>query len=159
MVEGLKHLVHELTKWGDDQIDMFQQNDFWLERELVQLYKLYFDISDKGVEGAHFEGLPHIHYGNIRINLAYNFSTFGYYPVVNTAHMGNLSAGYDTADALDQLADIIAELKVVDWLNQQGREMDGLRYFTYAFETRIRARLIPLLNYLQEQVLPLATAV
>ena len=156
MIEGLRHIVHELTKWGDEQIDMFQQNDQWLERELVQLYKLYFDISGEGMEGNAFNDLPSFHYGDIRINLAYNFPTFGYYPV--TGIEGSLSDG-DMVDALDQLADIIADLKVVDWFYKQGREMDGIHYFSFVFQSRIRSRMVPLLNYLTNHSVGLAKAV
>lgn len=159
MVESLKHIVHELAKWGNDRIDMFQENEFWLERELVQLYKLYFDISEKGFSGERVENLPQVHYGNLRINLAYNFPSFGFYPVANLHSTALGQPEWDTVDALDQLADVLAELKIVDSLYRQGREEDALHYFTFAFQNRIRTRLLSLLHYLKTQAPVMAAAV
>ena len=152
MVSSLKHTVSELIKWGEGFLEIFEQNDLVIERELVQLYKVYYDIPSTVVVPSSITDLPKFRYGNIRINISFNFPNFGFYPVFLPQSRPNIyQPHWETKDAMDDLAVIIYHLHEVQWLFSQNREGEAIGHFKGLFDRKLRVAIINLLNYLRNQ--------
>ena len=153
MEERLQHVVHELSKWGSEKLDMLPQKEALLERELVGLYQLYCDMTERGVSPVSYPEIPTPQYGTVRLKVAYNFPQLSGYEVADgAAHKLAIE------DALEQLSDIVAEMQSIHWLHQQKRDVDALRYFTFIFENRLRRKILPLLVYLNTPGTPMVKA-
>ena len=85
-----------------------------LERNLVKIYNLYFDINyqfdDRDYPDFDKSRLP-----DIRHNVSTNFSDFGYYKtVLDFDDIDNLKE-CGIGDAIDDLTDIIIDLLEIKW--------------------------------------------
>ena len=108
MTELIK-AINEIIKYGIQPNLAVPDKEKLLERHLVKIYDLYFDIEYKFDESI-FPDFDNSQLPNIRQNLESNFKDYGLYKtVLDVSDLDNVE---DNAigDAIDDLTDIIIDL-------------------------------------------------
>ena len=142
--------INEIVKYGLQPNLTVINKEKLLERDLVKIYNLYFNIKfdfDK-TDYADFNktNLPHI-----RQNIESNFNDFGYYKtILDINDIDNLQ---DNAigDAVDDLSDILVDLLEIKWRIENNSLADGLWFFELTFYSHIQQHILDLLNYMKQK--------
>lgn len=141
--------INEIVKYGLEPNVEEQDKERRLERNLVKIYNLYFqiDYAEDDNEYPEFEKS----YDEIRKNVESNFKDYGYYKKI--ADINNLDNFDDVVvgDAIDDLTDIILELLEVKSRIENNGMNDGPYYFEFAFSSHIQSHLINLLKYINQK--------
>jgi hypothetical protein len=142
--------INEIVKYGLHPNLIVADKEKLLERHLVKIYDLYFDIEYEFDENDYPEfdksQLP-----DIRSNITSNFIDFGFYKtVLDIYDFVNLK---DSAlgDAIDDLSDIIIDLLEVKWRIQNNSLADGLWFFELIFHSHTQQHIIDLLNFMKQK--------
>lgn len=106
--------------------------DFVLEKNLVNIYKLYFDVDYKS-DGKEYDAFDKPVLPDVRRYVESNFKDFGYYKVVLDLYNLNIRDDTGFGDAIDDLTDIILDLLEVKWRIENNSVNDGLHYFKLNF--------------------------
>ena len=120
-----------------------------LERSLVKIYNFYFEIE------SNFDEIDYPDFDNsmlpdIRANVTSNFSEFGWYKIANDITNFDNMDDVLTADAIDDLSDIIIDLLETKWRIENNSYNDGTWYFKLAFDTHTKQHILDLLNYITQ---------
>lgn len=142
--------INEIVKYGLNQDLAVVKKEGLLEKDLVTIYNLYFDIRFDFDEKEYAEfdkaNLP-----NIRQNIESNFKDFGFYKtVLNINDLENLEDN-GIGDAIDDLSDIITDLLEVKWRIENNSLSDGLWFFEFTFESHLKQHILNLLNYMKQK--------
>jgi hypothetical protein len=121
-----------------------------LERNLVKLYALSFDINYK-FDSTDYPEIDKSAFPNIRQYVVSNFKDFGFYKTfLDINDLDNLN---DNAigDAVDDLSDIITDLLEIKWRIENNSVEDGLWFFELIFHSHTQQHIIDLLNFMKQK--------
>ena len=142
--------IKEIVKYGLNPNFTETDNDKLLERNLVKIYDLYFEIEYKFDE-RDFPDCEKIEYSKIRQNVTINFKDFGLYKTtLDISDIDNLSEN-EIGDALDDLTDIIIDLLEIKERIENNSLDDGLWFFELTFYTHTQQHILNLLNFMKQK--------
>ena len=143
-------IINEIVKYGLQPNLTITDKEKLLEKSLVKIYNLYFDIKfdfdEKDYQDFDKSNLP-----NIRQNIESNFKDFGFYKtILDIKDFHNLEDS-SIGDAIDDLNDILIDLLEVKWRIENNSLADGLWFFQLAFYSHIQQHILDLLNYMKQK--------
>lgn len=142
--------IDEIIKYGLQSNLNAIDKEKLLERHLVKIYDLYFDIEYKFDE-TYYSDFDKSKLPNIRLNVESNFKEFGFYKtVLDINDIDNLK---DNAigDAIDDLSDIITDLIEIKWRIENNSLADGLWHFELIFYGHTQQHILDLLNFMKQR--------
>ena len=142
--------INEIVKYGIHPNLTVTDKEKLLERDIVKIYGLYFDIEYKFDE-ADFADFDKSQLPDIRQNVESNFQDYGYYKtILDINDIDNLK---DNAigDAIDDLSDIITDLLEIKWRIENNSLADGLWFFELTFYSHTQQHILDLLNYMKQK--------
>ena len=142
--------INEIVKYGLQPNLTVTDKEKLLERHLVKIYSLYFDIEYKFDE-TDFPDFDKVQLLNIRQNVESNFKDFGFYKtILDIYDIDNLK---DNAigDAIDDLSDIIIDLLEIKWRIENNNLADGLWFFELIFYSHTQQHILDLLNFMKHK--------
>ncbi|MBI1305758.1 MAG: DUF5063 domain-containing protein [Bacteroidetes bacterium] len=149
---GLIPTINEIVKYGlqpNLTTDKDERNKL-LEKSLVKIYNLYFDI-EYTFDETDFADFDKQKLPEIRPNVESNFPDFGLYKtVIDYTDLDN-KAGHGIGDAIDDLTDIIIDLLEIKWRVETNSMADGLWCFQLTFYGHTQQHILDLLNYMKQK--------
>lgn len=144
--------INEIVKYGlqpNLTTDKDERNKS-LEKSLVKIYSLYFDI-EYTFDETNFPDFDKHQYSDLRQNIESNFPDFGFYKTV--IDFNDLDNKVDDAigDAIDDLTDITLDLLEIKWRIETNSLADGLWYFQLIFYSHTQQHILDLLNYMKQK--------
>lgn len=142
--------INEIVKYGLEPNSNVVDKEKLLEKNLVKIYSLYFDIEYKFDE-TEFSEFKETEYSDIRKNVTSNFPELALYKtILDINDIDNLK---DNAigDPFDDLTDIILDLLQIKWRIENNSLADGLWYFELIFYAHTQQHIVDLLNYLKQK--------
>ena len=142
--------INEIIKYGIEPNLTTSDKEKMLEKSLVQIYNLYFNIAYKFDETEYPE-FEIIEYSEIRQIVTSNFKDFGLYKtMLDIKDIDNLK---DNAigDSIDDLTDIIRDLLEIKWRIEKNSLADGLWFFELIFYSHTQQHILDLLNYMKQK--------
>lgn len=142
--------INEIVKYGLEPNLTTADKEKLLERNLVKIYSLYFDIKYTFDE-TDFPDFDNSQLPDIRQNVRSNFNDFGFYKtILDINDIDNLK---DNAigDAIDDLSDIIADLLEIKWRIENNSLADRLWYFELVFYSHTQQHILDLLNFMKQK--------
>jgi len=142
--------INEIVKYGLQPDLTVTDKEKLLERHLVKIYDLYFDIEYKYDE-TDFAEFDKTEYSEIRQNVTSNFRDFGFYKTI--LDINDIDNKKDNAigDALDDLTDIILDLLEIKWRIENNSLADGLWFFELTFYSHTQQHILDLLNFMKQK--------
>jgi len=150
MNEIIVSVIDEIVKYGlqPNLIEIDKEKS--LEKNLVKIYNLYFDIEFEHDE-TDYPDFDKIKYSDIRRNVESNFKNFGFYKIIiDINDIDNLKDN-GIGDAIDDLTDIILDLLEVKWRIETNSLADGLWYFELVFYSHTQQHILDVLNYMKQK--------
>jgi hypothetical protein len=142
--------INEIVKYGLQSNLTVSDKEKLLERHLVKIYDLYFDIEYIYDERS-FPDIYDSQITGIRRNVESNFKDYGFYKTsFDINDIENLEDN-TIGDAVDDLCDIIIDLLEVKWRIENNSLADGLWYFQLIFQSHTQQHIIDLLNYMKQK--------
>jgi hypothetical protein len=142
--------INEIVKYGLQPNLNVTDNEKLLEKDLVKIYSLYFDIKFD-FDKTDYPDFDKSNLPNIRQNIASNFKDFGYYKaILDINDIDNLQESA-IGDPIDDLNDITIDLLEVKWRIENNSLADGLWFFELIFYDHIQQHLLDLLNYMKKK--------
>ncbi|MCA0237776.1 MAG: DUF5063 domain-containing protein [Bacteroidetes bacterium] len=142
--------INEIVKYGLHPNLTVTDKERLLERHLVKIYDLYFDIDYKFDE-TDFPDFDKSQLPDIRQNVASNFKDFGFYKtILEINDIDNLKDGA-IGDAIDDLSDIIIDLLEIKWRIEINSLADGLWFFQLTFYGHTQQHILNLLNFMKQK--------
>ncbi len=142
--------IDEIAKFGLYPNFSPTDKEKLLEKNLVKIYSLYFEIEYKFDETDYPEFVEN-EYSEIRKNVTNNFPDFGLYKTRLDIKNINDSSDNGMGDAIDDLTDVILDLLEVKWRLEHNSLADGLWYFHLIFPSHTQQHILDLLNYLKQK--------
>lgn len=144
--------INEIVKYGLQPNLTTDKNERskLLEKSLVKIYSLYFDIeyTFDETDSADFDKQKLL---KIRQNVESNFPDFGLYKkVIDFTDLDN-KVDDGIGDAIDDLTDIILDLLEIKWRIETNSLADGLWYFQLIFYSHTQQHILDLLNYMKQK--------
>lgn len=142
--------IKEIIKYGLQPNLLITDKEKLLERNLVKIYSLYFEIEYKFDE-TDYPDFDKLQLTEIRQNVESNFKGFGFYKTV--LDINDIYSLNDNAigDAIDDISDIITDLIEIKWRIENNSFADGLWYFQLVFSTHTQQHILSLLNYMKQK--------
>lgn len=142
--------INEIVKYGlQPNLNVIDKEKL-LEKDLVKIYNLYFDIEYKFDE-TEYPSFDRGKLPNIRQNIENNFKDFGFYKtILDINDIDNLKDNA-VGDAIDDLNDITLDLLEIKWRIENNSLADGLWYFQFIFHAHTQQHILDLLNYLKQR--------
>ena len=142
--------INEIVKYGLQPNLAVTDKEKLLEKNLVNIYNLYFEIKYKFDE-TDFPDFDKEQFPDIRQNVKSNFKDYGLYKTVldinDIDNLGDAGIG----DAIDDLTDIIRDLLEVKWRIEHNSLADGLWFFELIFHGHTQQHILDLLNYMKQK--------
>lgn len=142
--------INEIVKYGLQPNLIVTDKKKMLEKDLVKIYNLYFDIK-YDFDETEYPDFVKANFPNIRQNIESNFEDFGFYKTIldinNTDNLQDNAIG----DAVDDLSDIIIDLLEIKWRIENNSLADGLWFFQLSFYSHIQQHILDLLNYMKQK--------
>lgn len=142
--------INEIVKYGLQANLTVTDKEKLLERHLVKIYNLYFDI-EYTFDEADYKDFDKSQHPEIRQNVERNFKDYGIYKtILDINDIDNLK---DNAigDSIDDLSDIISDLLEIKWRIENNSLADGLRFFELIFCSHTQQHILNLLNYMKQK--------
>ncbi len=142
-------IIDEIARFGLEPNVAIDNKELHLERNLVQLYCSYFEVAYVADESDYPDidlSLP-----SLRENIESNFPGFGFYDVVLDINKIGLPKNIGTADAVDDLYDIIKDMLEVKWRLQNNSAANGLWFFRFIMNAHTKAHILGLLTFLHQR--------
>jgi hypothetical protein len=142
--------INEIVKYGLQPNLTVTDKEKLLEKDLVKIYNLYFDIKFD-FDKTDYSDFDKTTLPNIRQNIESNFKDFGFYKtVLDIYDIDNLQ---DSAigDAIDDLNDITIDLLEIKWRIENNSLADGLWFFELIFFGHTQQHIIDLLNFMKQK--------
>jgi hypothetical protein len=149
-VKELIPTINQIIRFGLEPNLVLTDKEKVLEKYLVKLYSLYFDIQYKFDE-RDFPEFDEPEYSNIRQNVTSNFKDFSFYKtILDINDIDNLK---DDAigDAVDDLTDILIDLLEIKWRIENNSLHDGLWFFELIFYSHTQQHILDLLNFMKKK--------
>lgn len=142
--------INEIIKYGLQPNLNVTDKEKLLEKDLVKIYNLYFEIEYKFDE-TEYPSFDRGKLPNIRQNIENNFKDFGFYKTI--LEINDIDNLKDNAvgDAIDDLSDITFDLLEIKWRIENNSLVDGLWYFQFIFHGHTQQHILDLLNYLKQR--------
>ena len=142
--------INEIVKYGLQPNLIVADKEKLLEKDLVKIYNLYFEINYK-FDGIEFKDFDKKKLPNIRQNIESNFTDFGFYKTI--LDINNIDNLRDNAigDAIDDLTDIVTDLLEVNWRIENNSLADGLWYSQLVFHGHTQQHILDLLNFMKQK--------
>lgn len=142
--------INQIVRFGIQPNLTVNNSDEFLERNLIKIYNLYFDIEFEFDE-TEYPDFDKSKLPDIRQNIETNFKNFGLYKTFFVIE--NLSESDECliGDAFDDLTDIIIDLLEIKWRIESNSIADGLWFFEMIFYIHTKQHIINLLNYLKRR--------
>ena len=142
--------IDKIIKYGLQPNLVETDKEKLLERNLVKIYNLYFDIEFE-FDKTDFLDFDKSKLPNIRENVKSNFKDFGLYKtVIDINDLDNLKEN-SISDAVDDLTDIIIDLLEIKWRIETNNLADGLWYFELIFYSHTQQHILDLLNFMKQK--------
>ena len=142
--------INKIIKYGLQANLVETDKEKLLERNLVKIYNLYFDIEFE-FDKTDFLDFDKSKLPNIRENVESNFIDFGLYKmVIDISDLDNLKEN-SIGDAVDDLTDIIIDLLEIKWRIETNSLADGLWYFELIFYSHTQQHILDLLNFMKNK--------
>lgn len=142
--------INEIVKYGLESNLTTPLKEKELEKHLVKIYSLYFDIEFKFDE-KNYPDIEKTEYAYIRKNVTSNFKDFGFYKKVsNIEVIDNLNDNI-ISGALDDLTDIIYDLLEIKLRIENNSLADGLWFFELIFYSHTQQHILDLLKYMKQR--------
>jgi hypothetical protein len=132
--------INEIVKFGLQSNLTVTDKEKLLEKNLVKIYNLYFDIEFEYDETDYPE-FDKSKFPDVSRNVGDNFKDFGYYELQNDL-VGN---------AIDDLTDIIFDFLEIKWRIETNSLADGLWYFQLIFRSHTQQHILDLLNFMKQK--------
>ena len=132
--------INEIIKYGLQSNLAVTDKEKLLEKNLVKIYNLYFDIEFEFDETDYPE-FDKSKFSDVSRNVSDNFKDFGYYKLQNSL----------VGDALDDLTDVIFDLLEIKWRIETNSLADGLWYFQFVFYSHTQQHILDLLNFMKQK--------
>jgi hypothetical protein len=142
--------INEIVKYGLQTNLRVTDKEKLLERHLVKIYNLYFDIEYKFDE-TDFPDFDKSQLPDIRQNVTSNFNDFGFYKTILDINDFDNLKDNAIGDAIDDLSDIIADLLEIKWRIENNSLADGLWYFQLIFYGHTQQHILDLLNFMKQK--------
>ena len=148
-IKELERLIEEMLLWGKEVSTSMNDGPLQLEKQLVKLYHLYFDLPDLSDDSDYSH--PPVFPNSYEETLKLNFPNFGYYNVC--LNPKGLLTQYENGvgDATDDIRDILRELWDIDFYFKHTTPENAIFYFKLAFYSHLRFHVKNLLFYIEEQ--------
>ena len=142
--------INEIVKFGLEPKLTEVNKQESLEKNLVKIYSMYFDVDYKFDE-KDYEEFDSQKFPNIRQNVESNFENFGFYKTI--LDINNFENHQEDAigDAVDDLTDIIQDFLEVKWRIENNSLEDGLWFFKFIFRSHTQQHILDLLNYIKQK--------
>lgn len=142
--------INEIVKYGLQPNLTVTNKEKLLERNLVKIYDLYFDIEYKFDE-RDFPDFDKSQLPDIRQNVESNFKDYGFYKtILDINDIDNLKENA-IGDAIDDLTDIITDLLEIKWRIENNSLADGLWFFELTFYSHTQQHILDLLNFMKQK--------
>jgi len=142
--------INDIVKYGLQPNLIVDDKELILEKGLVKIYNLFFEIQYKFDE-IDFPEFDKSLVPDIRHNVQTNFKDFGYYKVVNDLKDIDNLKDHLIGDAVDDLSDIILDLLEIKWRIENNSLADGLWFFELTFDTHTKQHILNLLNFIKQK--------
>jgi len=142
--------INEIVKYGLQPNLTVTDKEKLLERNLVKIYDLYFDIK-YNFDETDFPDFDTSQLPDIRQNVSSNFKDYGFYKtILDINDIDNLT---DNAigNAIDDLSDIIFDLLEIKWRIENNSLADGLWFFELTFYSHTQQHVLNLLNFMKQK--------
>jgi hypothetical protein len=149
IMEELIIIIDEIVKYGLNPNLDIANKEILLEKHLVKIYSLYFEILNEN-NNIDYPSFDKSQLPNIRQNIESNFKNFGFYKAVT-----NINDIYNMdecvlGDAIDDLVDITLDLLQVKWRIENNSLNNGLWYFKFIFQAHTQQHILGLLNFMTQ---------
>jgi len=143
-------VINEIVKYGLESDLATNERNKLLEKYLVKIYNLYFDIEFE-FDKTSYPDFDRTKLPNIRQNIESNFKDFGIYKtILDINDIDNLQDD-GIGDAIDDLTDIVLDLLQIKWRIEHNSLADGLWYFKLMFNFHTQQHILDLLNYMKQK--------
>lgn len=142
--------INEIVKYGIQPNIKATDKEKLLEKHLVKIYSLYFDIEYKYDE-TDYPDFDKYLLPDIMQNVASNFEDFGYYKTILDIHDINNLKDNALGDAVDDLSEIIIDLLEIKWRIENNSLENGLWYFQLIFYGHTQKHVLDLLNFITQK--------
>lgn len=142
--------INEIVKYGLQSNLIVADRDKLLEKNLIEIYSLYFEI-EYVFDEIKYPDFDKSQFPDIRKNIESNFKEFGFYNIV--LDINNIENKTDIAigDAIDDLTDITFDLLEIKWRIENNSLNDGLWFFQLIFNSHTQQHILDLLNYMKQK--------
>lgn len=142
--------INEIIKYGLQPNLTVSDKEKLLERNLVKIYDLYFDIKYKFDE-TDFPDFDKSQLPDIRQNVSSNFKDYGFYKTILDINDIDNLVDNAISDAIDDLSDIIIDLLEIKWRIENNSLADGLWFFELTFYSHTQQHILDLLNFMKQK--------
>ncbi|WP_448606844.1 DUF5063 domain-containing protein [Paenimyroides ceti] len=142
--------IKEIVKYGlQPNLDVADKEKL-LEKNLVKLYSLYFDIEFEFDEREYSE-FDKNKYSQIRKNVMSNFPELSLYKTTFDINDIDYLTDNTIGDAFDDLTDIMIDLLEIKWRIENNSLADGLWFFELIFYSHTQQHILDLLNFIKQK--------
>jgi hypothetical protein len=147
-LKNLRNLIDQLISWGDTTFDNHQYHERILTTQLIDLYKSFL-LAEETFTNQVFPDPPETSVEEMKEKIKKNFPSWGYYnQILNPVdQLGRPDFGM--GDAVDDLAELIKELKGLKWRFEHNCIKDSLWHFRFIFDNHLSLLIINLLRYME----------
>ena len=142
--------INEIVKYGLQPNLTEADKEQKLERNLVKLYSLYFDI-EYTFDETDYPDFDAPEYSDIRKNVESNFKDFGLYKTFLNVHHIDNTEDNAMGDAVDDLANIVRDCLEIKWRIENNSLADGLWFFKLTFYSHTQQHILGLLNFMKHK--------
>jgi len=142
--------INQIVKYGLQPNLTIADKEKLLEKDIVKIYNLYFEIKFDFDE-TDYPDFDNSQIPDIRQNVESNFKDYGLYKtILDINDLDNLK-GNAIGDAVDDLSDIIIDLLEIKWRIENNSLADGLWFFELTFYSHTQQHILDLLNYIKQK--------
>ena len=149
-MEELLSTIDEIVKFGLFPKLKDENKNELLEKNLIKIYSLYFEVNYNFDEN-NYEEFDIKKFPNIRQNVESNFENFGFYKMLLDINDFENKIENTLGDAVDDLLDIIKDLLEVKWRIENNSLDDGIWFFKFIFKSHTQQHILDLLNYIKQK--------
>lgn len=146
----LVSLINEIVKYGLQPNLKIADRDKLLEKNLIKIYSLYFEIQYE-YDDTDYPDFDKTQFPNIIENIKSNFNDFGFYKTVLDINDIDNHTDIGLGDAIDDLSDITLDLLEIKWRIENNSLNNGLWYFEIIFPFHTQQHMLDILNYMKQK--------
>lgn len=141
--------INEIVKYGLQPNLTNPDKEKLLEKNLIKIYSLYFDIHYE-YDDKEYPDFDKTQFPDIINNIKSNFKEFGFYKtILDINDIDNFDIGL--GDAIDDLSGITLDLLEIKWRIENNSLNDGLWFFEIIFPFHTQQHILDLINYMKQK--------